>query len=244
MAGHSKWANIQHRKSRQDAKKGQIFTKLGRAISVAAKEGGSDPAVNPALRDAIAKAKAQKMPNDNIERAIKRGSGELGGADYQRVIYEGYGPGGVAVIVEALTENRNRTAGDVRHAFDKNGGNLGTTGCVSYLFEKKGQIIIEKTKQIDDEQIMMLAIDAGALDVEIEEEGYTIITSPEDFGRVLEVVQKNGLEPMAAEVAMVPNTTVTLTDQDDIKYMNRLIDMLEDNDDIQNVYNNWDMPDE
>ncbi|HZX46065.1 MAG TPA: YebC/PmpR family DNA-binding transcriptional regulator [Clostridia bacterium] len=244
MAGHSKWANIQHRKSRQDAKKGQIFTKLGRAISVAAKEGGSDPAVNPALRDAIAKAKAQNMPNDTIERAIKRGSGELGGADYQRVIYEGYGPGGVAVIVEALTENRNRTAGDVRHAFDKNGGNLGTTGCVSYLFEKKGQIIIEKTKQIDDEQIMMLAIDAGALDVEIEEEGYTIITSPEDFGRVLEVVQKNGLEPMAAEVAMVPNTTVTLTDQDDIKYMNRLIDMLEDNDDIQNVYNNWDMPDE
>lgn len=244
MAGHSKWANIQHRKSRQDAKKGQIFTKLGRAISVAAKEGGSDPAVNPALRDAIAKAKAQNMPNDTIERAIKRGSGELGGADYQRVIYEGYGPGGVAVIVEALTENRNRTAGDVRHAFDKNGGNLGTTGCVSYLFEKKGQIIIEKTKQIDDEQIMMLAIDVGALDVEIEEEGYTIITSPEDFGRVLEVVQKNGLEPMAAEVAMVPNTTVTLTDQDDIKYMNRLIDMLEDNDDIQNVYNNWDMPDE
>jgi len=244
MAGHSKWANIQHRKSRQDAKKGQIFTKLGRAISVAAKEGGSDPAVNPALRDAIAKAKAQNMPNDTIERAIKRGSGELGGADYQRVIYEGYGPGGVAVIVEALTENRNRTAGDVRHAFDKNGGNLGTTGCVSYLFEKKGQIIIEKTEQIDDERIMMLAIDAGALDVEIEEEGYTIITSPEDFGRVLEVVQESGLEPMAAEVAMIPNTTVTLTDQDDIKYMNRLIDMLEDNDDIQNVYNNWDMPDE
>jgi YebC/PmpR family DNA-binding regulatory protein len=160
------------------------------------------------------------------------------------VVYEGYGPGGVAVIVEALTENRNRTAGDVRHAFDKNGGNLGTTGCVSYLFEKKGQIIIEKTEQIDDERIMMLAIDAGAQDVEIEDEGYTIITSPEDFGRVLEAVQKNGLEPMAAEVAMIPNTTITLTDPDDIKYMNRLIDMLEDNDDIQNVYNNWDMPEE
>ena len=206
--------------------------------------GWSDPAVNPALRDAIAKAKAQNMPNDTIERAIKRGSGELGGADYQRVIYEGYGPGGVAVIVEALTENRNRTAGDVRHAFDKNGGNLGTTGCVSYLFERKGQIIIEKTEQIDDERIMMLAIDAGAQDVEIEDEGYTIITSPEDFGRVLEAVQKNGLEPMAAEVAMIPNTTITLTDPDDIKYMNRLIDMLEDNDDIQNVYNNWDMPEE
>ena len=179
MAGHSKWTNIQHRKSRQDAKKGQVFTKLGRAISVAAKEGGSDPATNSALRDAIAKAKAQNMPNDTIERAIKRGTGELGDADYQKVVYEGYGPGGVAVIVEALTENRNRTAGDVRHAFDKNKGNLGTIGCVSFLFEKKGQIIIGKTELIDDEKIFMLAIDAGAQDVEIEEEGYAIITTPE-----------------------------------------------------------------
>ena len=160
------------------------------------------------------------------------------------MVYEGYGPGGVAVIVDALTENRNRTAGDVRHAFDKNGGNLGTTGCVSYLFEKKGQIIIARTDEIDDEQVMMVAIEAGAEDVEIEEEGYEIITLPEDFGKVLEVVQNSGLEPLAAEVAMIPNTTVTLTNGDDIKFMNRLIDMLEDNDDIQNVYNNWDMPDE
>jgi len=244
MAGHSKWANIQHRKGRQDAKKGQVFTKLGRAISVAAKEGGDDPATNPALRDAITKAKAQNMPNDTIDRAIKRGAGELGDANYQRVVYEGYGPGGVAVIVEALTENRNRTAGDVRHAFDKNGGNLGTTGCVSYLFEKKGQIIIAKTDEVDDEQVMMIAIEAGAEDVEIEEEGYEIITLPEDFGSVLEVVQNSGLEPLAAEVAMIPNTTVALTSQDDVKFMNRLIDMLEDNDDIQNAYNNWDMPGE
>lgn len=241
MAGHSKWANIQHRKGRQDAKKGQIFTKLGRAISVAAKEGGDDPTANSALRDAIAKAKAQNMPNNTIERAIKRGTGELGGVDYQKVIYEGYGPGGVAVIAEALTENRNRTAGDVRHAFDKNGGNLGTTGCVAYLFEKKGQIMIEKTTDIDDEQVMMVAIEAGAEDVEIEEEGYGIITLPEDFGRVLEIVQENGLAPLAAEIAMVPVTDVTLTTEEDIRYMNRLIDMLEDNDDIQNVYNNWDM---
>ena len=244
MAGHSKWANIQHRKGRQDAKKGQVFTKLGKAISVAAKEGGDDPATNPALRDAITKAKAQNMPNDTIDRAIKRGAGELGDANYQRVVYEGYGPGGVAVIVEALTENRNRTAGDVRHAFDKNGGNLGTTGCVSYLFEKKGQIIIAKTDEVDDEQVMMIAIEAGAEDVEIEEEGYEIITLPEDFGSVLEVVQNSGLEPLAAEVAMIPNTTVALTSQDDIKFMNRLIDMLEDNDDIQNAYNNWDIPGE
>jgi YebC/PmpR family DNA-binding regulatory protein len=244
MAGHSKWANIQHRKGRQDAKRGKIFTKLGRAISVAAKEGGSDPDTNSVLRDAITKARAQNMPNDTIERAVKRGAGELGDADYQQVTYEGYGPGGVAVIVEALTDNRNRTAGDVRHAFDKNGGNLGTKGCVSYLFEKKGQIIIEKSGGIDDEQVMMMAIDGGAEDVEIEEEGYGIITAPEDFGEVLDTIQKNGLSPVAAEVAMVPNTNVTLNGSEDIKLMNRLIDMLEDNDDVQNVYHNWDEPED
>jgi YebC/PmpR family DNA-binding regulatory protein len=244
MSGHSKWANIQHRKGRQDAKKGQIFTKLGRAISVAAKEGGSEPGTNSTLRDAITKAKAQNMPNDTIERAIKRGAGELGDADFQQVVYEGYGPGGVAVIVEALTENRHRTAGDIRHAFDKNGGNLGTTGCVSYLFEKKGQIIIAKTDGIDDEQVMTLAIDGGAEDVEVEEEGYEIITAPEDFGKILETVQGGDMEPMAAEVAMIPFTTVTLAGEEDIRLMNRLIDMLEDNDDVQNVYHNWEMPGE
>lgn len=244
MAGHSKWANIQHRKNRQDAKRGQVFTKLGRAISVAAKEGGDDPDANSALRDAIARAKAQNMPNDTIERAIKRGTGELGSTDYQNVIYEGYGPSGVAVIIEALTENRNRTAGEVRHAFDKNGGNLGTSGCVSFLFERRGQITIEKTDETDDEHIMMVAIEAGAEDVEIEEEGYEIITLPEDFGRVLEVVQNSGLRPLTAEVAMIPSTVVALTDEEDIRLMNRLIDTLEDNDDIQNVYNNWDISDE
>ncbi len=244
MAGHSKWANIQHRKNRQDAKRGQVFTKLGRAISVAAKEGGDDPDANSALRDAIARAKAQNMPNDTIERAIKRGTGELGSTDYQNVIYEGYGPSGVAVIIEALTENRNRTAGEVRHAFDKNGGNLGTSGCVSFLFERRGQITIEKTDGTDDEHIMMVAIEAGAEDVEIEEEGYEIITLPEDFGRVLEVVQNSGLRPLTAEVAMIPSTVVALTDEEDIRLMNRLIDTLEDNDDIQNVYNNWDIFDE
>ncbi len=244
MSGHSKWANIQHRKGRQDEKRGKIFTKLGRAISVAAKQGGNDPATNSALRDAITKAKAENMPNDTIERAIKRGTGGLGDADYQQVVYEGYGPGGVAVIVEALTENRNRTAGDVRHAFDKNGGNLGTTGCVSYLFDKKGQIMIGKTDAVDDEQVMLMAIDGGAEDVEIEQEGYEIITAPEDFSKVLEAVQENQLEPVAAEIAMIPSTTITLTNADDVKFMNRLIDMLEDNDDVQNVYHNWDMPEE
>lgn len=244
MSGHSKWANIQHRKGKQDAKRGKIFTKLGRAIMVAAREGGGDPDANAALRDAVAKAKAANMPNDTIDRAIKKASGELGEAEYQEVIYEGYGPGGVAVIVQALTDNRNRTAGDVRHAFDKNGGNLGTTGCVSFLFDKKGQIIIERTEGLDDDQVMLLAIDGGAQDVEIDEEGYEIISSPEDFGTVLQFVQDNGLEPVSAEIAMIPQTYVSLRTADELKLMGRLIDMLEDNDDVQNVYHNWDMPEE
>ncbi|MDI6706937.1 MAG: YebC/PmpR family DNA-binding transcriptional regulator [Bacillota bacterium] len=244
MSGHSKWANIQHRKSKQDAKRGKVFTKLGRAIMVAAKEGGGDPDSNAALRDAVAKAKAANMPNDTIERAIKKASGELGDAEYQEVIYEGYGPGGVAVIVQALTDNRNRTAGDIRHAFDKNGGNLGTTGCVSFLFDKKGQIIIERAEGLDDEQVMLLAIEGGAQDVEIDEEGYEIVSPPEDFGTVLKFVQDNGLEPVSAEIAMLPQTYVSLQTEDEIKLMNRLIDMLEDNDDVQNVYHNWDMPEE
>jgi YebC/PmpR family DNA-binding regulatory protein len=244
MSGHSKWANIQHRKGRQDAKKGKLFTKLGRAIMVAAKDGGSDPDTNAALRDAIAKAKAANMPNDTIERAIKKGAGEMDGADYQGVVYEGYGPGGVAVIVQALTDNRNRTAGDVRHAFDKNGGNLGTTGCVSFMFDKKGQIIIERADGIDEEQMMALAIESGAEDVEIDDEGYEIITDPEDFSSVLELVQRSGHKPVSAGVVMIPQTYVELQREDDIKMMNRLIDMLDDNDDVQEVYHNWDIPEE
>ncbi len=241
MAGHSKWANIKHRKSRQDARKGKIFTKLGKAISVAAKQGGSDPNANSALKDAIAKAKAENMPNDTIERAIKRGAGASGGADYEKVTYEGYGPGGVAVIVETLTDNRNRTAGDIRHAFDKNGGNLGTTGCVSFLFDKKGQIMIEKNNDISEDHLMMLAIEAGAEDVEVEEEGFSIITAPEDFAAVMELLEQNNIKPVSAEVAMIPRTSASLTDEEEIKFMNRLIDMLEDNDDVQDVYHNWEM---
>lgn len=241
MAGHSKWANIKHRKSKQDAKKGKLFTKLGRAISVAAKQGGSNPEANPALKDAIAKARAANMPNDTIERAIKRGTGELGDANYEMVIYEGYGPGGVAVIVETLTDNRNRTAGDVRHAFDKNGGNLGTTGCVSFLFDRKGQIMVERSPEIEEDDIMMLALEAGAEDIQVEDEGYVIITDPENFTNVLEMLQQNGINPLNAEVAMIPQTTVKLEDQEQIRLVNRLIDMLEDNDDVQNVYHNWEM---
>src|SRR5690554_5215494 len=193
MAGHSKWANIKHRKGKQDAARGKIFTKFGKALAVAAKEGGSDPENNAKLRDIIAKAKSQNMPNDNIERAIKKGAGELGGNNYEEIIYEGYGPGGVAVIVEALTDNKNRTAGDVRYIFDKNGGNLGTTGCVAFLFERKGQIMIEKNDDIDEEELMMTALEAGAEDFVTEDEGYEIITDPNDFGLVRETLEKEGL---------------------------------------------------
>lgn len=244
MAGHSKWANIKHRKGRQDAKKGKVFTKLGKAISVAARQGGSDPNSNSALKDAIAKAKAANMPNDTVDRAIKRGAGELGGADYERVTYEGYGPGGVAVIVEALTDNRNRTAGDIRHAFDKNGGNLGTTGCVSFMFDKKGQIMIEKDDDIDEDELMMAALEAGAEDIEVDEEGYSITTTPEDFSSVVEMLEENSIKPVSAEVAMIPQTTAELTGEEDLKYMNRLIDMIEDNEDVQDVFHNWEMDEE
>ncbi len=243
MAGHSKWANIKHRKSKQDAVRGKIFTKFGKALAVAAKEGGSDPANNAKLRDIIAKAKAQNMPNDNIERAIKKGAGELGGKNYEEIVYEGYGPGGVAVIVETLTDNKNRTAGDIRHIFDKNGGNLGTTGCVSFLFERKGQLMIEKSESIDEEELMMIALDAGAEDFLTEDEGYEIISDPSDFSSVREALEKQGISFVSAEVAMIPNTQTSLSEEE-AKKMQKMLDMFDDHDDVQEVYHNWDMPDD
>lgn len=243
MAGHSKWANIKHRKSKQDAVRGKIFTKFGKALAVAAKEGGSDPANNAKLRDIIAKAKAQNMPNDNIERAIKKGAGELGGKNYEDIVYEGYGPGGVAVIVETLTDNKNRTAGDIRHIFDKNGGNLGTTGCVSFLFERKGQLMIEKSESIDEEELMMIALDAGAEDFLTEDEGYEIISDPSDFSSVREALEKQGISFVSAEVAMIPNTQTSLSEEE-AKKMQKMLDMFDDHDDVQEVYHNWDMPDD
>lgn len=240
MSGHSKWANIKHKKEKSDSQRGKIFTKLGREIAVIVKQGGPDPAANSKLKDVIAKAKAANMPNDNIERSIKKAAGELDGASYEEISYEGYGPGGVAVIVEAMTDNRNRTAGDVRHYFDKFGGNLGQTGSVSFMFNRKGVILIEKLESINEDDLMMEALEAGAEDFNVEEEYFEIVTAPEDFSAVREALEKKGYEFMEAEVEMVPATMTKLTDPKHIEFMDKLIDNLEDLDDVQNVYHNWD----
>lgn len=244
MAGHSKWANIKHKKEKADAKKGKIFTKIGREIAVAVKEGGPDPENNSKLKDVIAKAKANNMPNDTITRSIKKAAGDMDGANYEEIVYEGYGPSGVAVIVETMTDNKNRTAGEMRHLFDKYGGNLGTTGCVSFMFNKKGVIIIEKSDDIDEDEVMMEALEAGAEDFSAQEEYFEITTAPDDFSQVREHLESKGFTFVSADVEMVPQTTTSLTDEEDIKKMTKLIDLLEDNDDVQNVYHNWDMPDE
>jgi YebC/PmpR family DNA-binding regulatory protein len=231
--------NIKERKSKQDAKRANIYTKLARLITVAAKEGGIDPEYNASLKSAIEKAKAQNMPNDNIDRAIKKGSGELGGSQYEKIIYEGYGPGGVAVVVEALTDNRNRTAGEVRNTFDKNGGNLGSSGCVSFLFDRKGQIIIEKTNSVDEEILMNTVLETGAEDFVVDEEAYEILTLPETYISVKEALQKEGYELLNADIVYIPNTTTSLQEAD-IKKMNKMIDSFEENDDVQEVHHNWD----
>lgn len=244
MAGHSKWNNIKNKKGKEDAKRAKVFTKLGRYIMVAAKEGGSDPEYNPALKAAIDKAKAENMPNDNIDRAIKRGAGELGADNFEEIIYEGYGPSGIAVFAACLTDNRNRTASDVRHAFDKCGGNLGQSGSVTFMFDRKGLVAIERTDSIDEDELTMLAIDLGAEDFETAEEGFEIITSPEDFNVVKEGLKGEGYEFAMAEITFIPQSTVSLTNEDDIKNMEKLIDMLEDNDDVQEVYHNWEIEEE
>lgn len=239
MSGHSKWHNIAAKKGKADAARGKIFTKLGRELLIAVKEGGPDPAGNSKLKDVIAKCKANNMPNDTINNAIKKASGAGSNENYEEIIYEGYGANGVAVIVEASTDNKNRTAADVRHAFDKAGGNLGTTGCVSYLFSKKGVIVIDKTTtNLSEDDMMMLALDSGAEDFEATDECYEITTSPEDFSKVREALEAQGLEFLEAEVQMVPSTHIQLSENDAPK-MQRLIDMLEDLDDVMNVYHNW-----
>ena len=237
MSGHSKWHNIQAKKGKADAARGKVFTKLGRELVIAVKEGGSDPAGNSKLKNVIAKCKAANMPNDTINNALKKASAS--NENYEEITYEGYGPNGVAVIVEAATDNKNRTAADVRHVFDKAGGNLGTTGCVSYMFNKKGVIVIEKesTKMSEDE-LMMLALDAGAEDFQTHEEVYEIITDPSDFSAVHDKLEEQGLEFLEAEVQMVPTTTVKLDEKGSEK-MERLIENLEDLDDVSNIYHNW-----
>lgn len=244
MAGHSKWSNIKNRKGKEDARRAKEFTKLGRYIMVAAKEGGADPEYNPALKAAIEKAKAANMPNDNIERAIKKGSGELGADSYEDIIYEGYGPGGIAVFVSCLTDNRNRTASDIRHAFDKFGGNLGQSGCVSFMFDRKGILAIEKNDKIDEEELMLQVIDLGAEDFSSDDDGYEIITSPEDFNEIRDSLSEVGYEFAVAELGFLPQNTTGLNDDDDIKNMIKLIEVLEDNDDVQDIYHNWEIPDD
>uniref|UniRef100_A0A7C5V502 Probable transcriptional regulatory protein ENL71_08710 n=1 Tax=Caldicellulosiruptor owensensis TaxID=55205 RepID=A0A7C5V502_9FIRM len=243
MSGHSKWANIRHKKEKTDAQKGRLFTKLGRELMVVAKMYGPDPETNPKLRDVIAKAKANNMPMDKIMGFIKRAAGEIDTTGYEDITYEGYGPGGVAVIVEAMTNNRNRTAGELRHIFDKNGGNLGQTGCVSWMFSRKGVIVIEKESFPDEDFVMEKALEYGAEDFSSEDDIYEIITSPEDFSKVREGLEKDGFTFIRAQIEMIPQTTVKLSSEDAQK-MRRLIDMLEDNDDVKEVYHNWEEDEE
>ena len=241
MSGHSKFANIKHKKEKNDAAKGKIFTVIGREIAVAVKEGGPDPANNSNLRDVIAKAKANNMPNDTIDRGIKKAAGDANSVNYEVITYEGYGPNGVAIIVDALTDNKNRTAANVRSAFTKGDGNVGTPGCVSYMFDKKGQIIIDKEEcDMDADELMMAALDAGAEDFAEEEDSYEVLTAPDDFSTVREALESAGIPMAQADITMIPQTWVELTSDEDIKKINRTLDLLDEDDDVQAVYHNWD----
>lgn len=245
MSGHSKFANIKHKKEKNDAAKGKIFTIIGREIAVAVKEGGPDPANNSRLRDVIAKAKANNMPNDTIDRGIKKAAGDANSVNYEQVTYEGYGPNGTAIIVVALTDNKNRTASNVRNAFTKGNGNVGTQGCVSYMFDKRGQIIIAKEEcDMDSDDLMMLALDAGAEDFVEEDDSYEILTDPDAFSEVREALEKENIPMAQAEVTMIPQNYVELSDEKDIKSIQKTLDLLDEDDDVQEVYHNWDMPDE
>ncbi len=242
MSGHSKWANIKNKKAKTDAVRGRVFTKIGREIAVAAKQ-GADPATNSKLADVIAKAKAANMPNDNIMRSIKKAAGELSGVNYESLTYEGYGPGGSAIIVTTLTDNKNRTVGDVRHAFDKHGGQMGNSGCVSFTFDNKGVIVVERTVDTDEDKMMELAIEAGADDVITEEDSFVIYTAPNDFSAVRSYLEQAGLTFIEASVDMIPQNKITLDEANLVKF-NKLIDMLEELDDVQDVYHNVDLPEE
>ena len=241
MSGHSKFANIKHKKEKNDAAKGKIFTIIGKEIAVAVKEGGSNPDNNSKLRDVIAKAKANNKPNDTIERGIKKAAGDAFAVNYETVTYEGYGPSGIAIIVETLTDNRNRTAANVRSAFTKGGGSVGAIGCVSYMFDKKGLIIIDKEEYDGDaDELMMTALDLGAEDFSDEEDSYEVTTDPDDFSAVREGFEAAGIPMASAEVTMIPQTWNTLTSDDDIKKINKTLDMLDEDEDVQAVYHNWD----
>lgn len=240
MSGHSKFANIKHKKEKNDAAKGKVFTIIGRELAVAVKEGGADPTNNSRLRDVIAKAKANNMPNDTIDRGIKKAAGDAASVNYEYVSYEGYGPSGIAIIVDALTDNKNRTAANVRSAFTKGKGNIGTPGCVSYMFDKKGQIIIDKEEcEIEADDLMMLALDAGAEDFSEEEDSFEVITDPDAFSDVRQKLEEEGIPMASAEVTMIPQNWVELSDEEAVKNLQRTLDLLDEDDDVQAVYHNW-----
>ena len=240
MSGHSKFANIKHKKEKNDAAKGKMFTIIGKEIAIAVREGGPDPNNNSKLRDVIAKAKANNMPNDTIERGIKKAAGDGGNINYESMTYEGYGPSGIAIIVSTLTDNKNRTAANVKHAFSKGAGNIGTPGCVSYMFDKKGQIVIAKEEyEGDPDELMMTALDAGAEDFQEEEDAFTVLTDPDSFSEVREALEAAGIPMADAEVTMLAQTYVDLSDEEDIKNMNKILELLDEDDDVQDVYHNW-----
>ena len=244
MSGHSKWANIKNKKEKTDSQRGKIFTKIGREIAIAVREGGGDPANNSKLRDVIAKAKASNMPNENISRSIKKASGELGSVSYEEIVYEGYGPGGVAVMVEVVTDNRNRGAADVRHCFDKSGGSLGANGCVSYMFDRKGVIVIERTTEIDEDKLMEAALEAGAEDFITEDDAFEIRTEVADFSSVRESLESAGYSFITAELSRIPQTMVENLDEETAQKMMKLLERLEDNDDVQEVFHNAVLPED
>ena len=244
MSGHSKWHNIQAKKGKADAQRGAVFTKIGREIAIAVREGGANPESNGKLRDVIAKAKANNMPNDNIQRSIKKASGELSNVVYEEITYEGYAPGGVAVIVDTISDNRNRTASDIRHCFAKYGGNLGTTGSVGFMFDTRGVLVVERTPGMDEDELMMMALDAGAEDVRPDEDVVEILTDPNEFSKVREALEKQGLTFLSAEVQKIPQNTVAVDDPDTLEKIQKMLDLLEESDDVQNVYHNAELPEE
>ncbi|OQB24353.1 MAG: putative transcriptional regulatory protein [Firmicutes bacterium ADurb.Bin182] len=244
MSGHSKWANIKNKKEKTDFQRGKIFTKIGREIAIAVKEGGADPLNNSRLRDVIAKAKANNMPNDNITRSIKKAAGELGSVNYEEITYEGYGPGGTAIIFDVVTDNRNRTAAELRHIFDKSGGSLGSAGCVSWMFDRKGVIVIELSASVDEDDLMMRALEAGALDFVPVDDAYEIYTDPADFSAVREALEQQGLSFISAEIQMIPQNTIEIDDPETAEKINKLLERLEDNDDVNEVYHNALLPEE
>ena len=245
MSGHSKWANIKNKKEKTDAQRGKVFTKIGREIAIAVKEGGgADPANNAKLRDVIAKAKAANMPNDNINRSIKKAAGETGSVNYEEFTYEGYGPGNMAVYVEIVTDNRNRISAEMKHLFSKAGGNLGASGSVAWMFDKKGQIVVERTALMDEDEVMMQALDAGAEDFVAQEDVFEIYTSPAEFSKVREALESAGYTFLKAEVAMIPQNTVNITDPEVVEKVNKFLDNLEENDDVQEVFHNAILPEE